>query len=315
MRKFILFPAALVSLLFAACSVQPTDKSLPPADIPAYEAQVDADFQAVIASVGTAGASEAFAAFDAKYGTELSVDFADKLAQSRFGGGGSSYPALTDMPFNVDGAVYLSGGSDDLAGSVIGWAAPKSLPGGYFHGAILDLDKRDPNNEDTPCLETAVTKGAGYETENDWRTKINACVLNQAFAIDRARLNASQAALDYYCRPSNIDEAYGFFKNYVDIFNVVAKDDTYWWYCTKVVWAVYHQYGIDVDSNSPQVDFTQSGLYGLVKAYYYARYFYSSSKAKSAINSYIADTRGKIVMAEEIMLSPYMTKVYEAIRE
>lgn len=315
MRKTSLTMAALVSVLLAACSMQPTDTAAPPADVPAYEAQVDRDFQAVIASIGTPGAADAFAAFDAKYGTSLSVDFADRIAQARFGGGGSSYPKLTDMPFNVDGAVYLSGGSDDLAGSVIGWAAPKSLPGGYFHGAILDLDKRDPNNADAPCLETAVVKGAGYETVNDWQSKINACVLRQTFSVDKARLDSSQAALDYYCRASNTNEAYGFFKNYVDIFNVVTKEDTYWWYCTKVVWAVYKQYGIDVDSNSPQVDFTQSGLYSLVKAYYYAIYFYSPSKAKAAIASYIADARGKIVMAEEIMLSPYMTKVYEAIRE
>jgi len=30
--------------------------------------------------------------------------------------------------------------------------------------------------------------------------------------------------------------------------------------------------------------------------------------------AYIADARDTIVMAEEIMLSPYLTKVYEAIR-
>ena len=45
-------------------------------------------------------------------------------------------------------------------------------------------------------------------------------------------------------------QAYGFFKNYVDIFNVVTKDDTYWWYCTKVVWAVYQRYGIDIASGA-----------------------------------------------------------------
>jgi hypothetical protein len=314
MRKSSLVLAVIVLALFAGCSVGPAADSKAPADVPAYEAQVDADFQAVIASIGTAEAAQAFADFDAKYGTELSVDFARELAQPRFGGG-TSYPELTDMPFAVDGAVYLSGGADDLAGTVIGWVAPKSLPGGYFHGAILDLDKQDPNNEDTPCLETAIAKGAGYETVNEWQTKINACVMNPTFTVNQASLNAAQAALDYYCNPGNTNQAYGFFKNYVDIFNVVTKEDTYWWYCTKVVWAVYHQYGIDVDSNSAQVDFTQSGLYGLVKAYYYARYFYSSSKAKAAIAAYIADARGKIVMAEEVMLSPNLAKVYEAIRE
>jgi hypothetical protein len=314
MKKILLVLAALVSLILAGCSPGVAPGGQAPADIPAYEATVDADFQAVLAALGTDKAGPAFAAFDAEYGTSLSADFAEELSRPRLGGG-TSYPKLTDMPFAVDGAVYLSGGSDGLASTVIGWVAPKSLQGGYFHGAILDIDKYDPNNEDAPSLETAVTKGAGYETANEWRTKINACVMNRTFAADAAKLNASQAALDYYCQPSNTNQAYGFFKNYVDIFNVVTKEDTYWWYCTKVVWAVYKQYGIDIDSNSAQVDFTKSGLYGLVQAYYYAKYFYSPSKARAAINAYIADARVKIVMAEEIMLSPYLSKVYEAIRE
>jgi hypothetical protein len=313
MRKSIAAGIALILAVvliacLGACAPQAADGQA------AYEAQVNADFEAVLAALGTEGAARAFADFDAKYGTELSADFADQLAAPRIGGG-SSYPELTDMPFNVDGAVYLSGGSDDLVGTVIGWVAPKSLPGGYFHGAALDLQKRDPNNEDAPCLQTAVAKGAGYETVNDWQGKINACVLNRTFTADAARLNAAQAAMDYYCRDSNTNQAYGFFKNYVNIFNVVTKEDTYWWYCTKVVWKVYKDYGVDIDSNSPQVDFTASGLYGLVKAYYSAIYFWSPSKAKAAINAYIADARAKIVMAEEIMLSPYLTKVYEAIRE
>ena len=67
-------------------------------------------------------------------------------------------------------------------------------------------------------------------------------------------------------------------------------------------------------TNDPRVDFTSSGLYGIAKAYYSAIYFWSSSKAKAALASYISDAKTKIVMAEEIMLSPYLTKVYEVIR-
>ena len=73
--------------------------------------------------------------------------------------------------------------------------------------------------------------------------------------------------------------------------------------------------GVDIDSNSSAVDFTKSGLYSLVKTYYNTLYFYSSSKANNAINAYVTDTRAKIVLAEEILLSPKLTKVYEKIRE
>lgn len=307
-RILVLAAVAAIAAVLGACAVQDAEGD------PAYEAEVNADFEAVVAALGTEGAGEAMASFDAKYGTELRADFAEELAQPRFGGG-SDYPELTDMPFSVDGAVYLSGGSDGLAGSVIGWVAPKSLPGGYFHGAVLDLEKKDPNNEDVPCLQTAIAKGAGYETVNDWQTKINACVLNQTFAVNDSALDSAQAAMDYYCADSNTNQAYGFFKGYVNIFNVVTKEDNYWWYCTKVVWRMYNQYGINLDTNSTQVDFTTSGLYSLVKAYYTAIYFWSPSKAKAAINAYIADARAKVVMSEEIMLSPYLSKVYEAIRE
>ena len=78
---------------------------------------------------------------------------------------------------------------------------------------------------------------------------------------------------------------------------------------------MYKNYGIDIDSNDTRVDFTTSGLYSLVKAYYNVRYFFNSSKVNAAVNAYITDARAKIVMAEEIMLSPYFTKVFEAIRE
>ena len=121
--------------------------------------------------------------------------------------------------------------------------------------------------------------------------------------------------MDYYCDMNNKNMDYGFFKNMVNIFNVVTKEDTYTWYCTKVVWWVYKQYGIDIDSNSDKIDWTSSGLYTLVKDFYAVKYFYSSSKRKNAINEYITDAKKNIVLAEEILLSPYFKKVYEKIRE
>ena len=179
----------------------------------------------------------------------------------------------------------------------------------------FDLDKYDPNNENVYCLETAISKGAGYETAYQWRTKVNAAVLNPKYSLTKSKLDSAQAYMDYYCDMNNTNMEYGFFKNTVNIFNVVTKSDTYTWYCTKVVWWVYNKYGWDIDSNSKQIDWTTSGLYTLVKDYYYVRYFYSSSKRKAAINDYLASAKKNIVLAEEIMLSPYFTKVFENIRE
>ncbi len=296
---------ALVALLAASCGMQAVGT--------VDEAALDADFAKVIESLGTPEAEAAMAAFDAKYGSTLTADFSDKLARAR-SGGSDDFPPLTDLPFDGDGDVYLSGGGKDLVGTVIGWVAPKSLPGGFFHGGALDLDKFDPNNLDAPIVETAVPKGAGYESANQWMRKANVCLLKPTFAVDKAKLDAAQRAVAYYCDLPEGQQAYGFFRNYVDLGNVVTKEDRYWWYCTKVAWEVYKDYGIDIDSNDPRVDFTKSGLYDLVKTYYYTKYFYNWSKAKAAINAYIQDARYKIVMAEEIMCSPYFAKVYETIR-
>ena len=293
-----------------------------PADIEAWEREVDADFAAVLESLGNDDDMEALAAFDSKYGTDMTATgarFAAARNAARAGSSGKSgsskYPAMTNMPFNKDGAVYISGGTDDLVGTVIDWVSPKTLPGSYYHGAVLDLDKYDPNNENVYCLETAISKGAGYETANDWRNKVNASVLNPKYSMTKSKLDSAQAYMDYYCDMNNKNMEYGFFKNTVNIFNVVTKADTYTWYCTKVVWWVYNKYGWDIDSNSSQIDWTTSGLYTLVKDYYAVRYFYSSSKKKAAINDYIATAKKNIVLAEEIMLSPYFNKVYENIRE
>ena len=296
------------------------ERGIAPDDIDAWESEVDADFAAVLEALGNDGDLEALEAFDAKYGTDMAETGA-RFAAARAARSGSSssssssYPAMPNMPFNKDGAVYVSGGTDDLIGTVVDWVSPKTLPGSYYHAAVLDLDKYDPNNENVYCLETAISKGAGYESAYNWRTKVNAAVLNPKYSLNKSKLDSAQAYMDYYCDMNNTNMEYGFFKNTVNIFNVVTKADTYTWYCTKVVWWVYNKYGWDIDSNSNQIDWKTSGLYTLVRDYYYVRYFYSSSKRNKAINEYLASAKQNIVLAEEIMLSPYFTKVFENIRE
>jgi len=296
------------------------ESGIEPADIEAWENEVDADFAAVLASLGSDNQTDVLADFDSKYGTDMTVTGA-RFAQARAArassgkSGSNDYPAMTDMPFNKDGAVYVSGGTDDLIGTVVDWVSPKTLPGSYYHAAVLDLDKYDPNNENVYCLETAISKGAGYETADNWRHKVNASVLNPKYSLNKSKLDAAQNYMNYYCDMDNEDMEYGFFKNTVNIFNIVTKEDLYTWYCTKVVWWVYDLYGWDIDSNDSRIDWTSSGLYTLVKDYYAVRYFYSSSKRKKAINNYLAEAKQNIVLAEEIIFSPYFNKVYERIRE
>lgn len=315
MKRILLLLCACTALVLAGCANQELSVS--------SEEAVNSDFEAVVKSVGTSSAPAVFAAYDAKYGTTLSSDFASQIkalktdtaaAKLSSSSSSSGFAEHTNMPFATDGAVYLSGGGTSAVGKVIAWVSPKTFPGSYYHGAVLDLDKYDSSNEDAECLETAVTKGAGYQSATEWRNEVNACVLNPNFTVDQAKLDTAQSDLDYYCKDSNTNIEYGFFKNYVNIFNVVTKADNYTWYCTKVVWRMWNDYGIDIDSNSDEIDYTNSGLYSLIKAYYTARYPFSSSKRSAAISAYIESTRKTIVLAEEIMCSPYLTKVYELIQ-
>ena len=259
--------------------------------------------------------------FDGKYGSDLLGDFnmksgfGDKPVKLMLSSGSTSYPSLTDLPIKTDGAVYLSGGNDGAVSAVISWVSPSVTPGKFYHGAVLDLDKFDPTDLNSKCFETAILKGAGYETPTEWMKKPNVAVLNPNVSITKAALDNAQKALYPYCDPNNKDMQYGFFKQYVNIFNLVDKWDNYYWYCTKVVWRVYIQLGYDIDSNSPKVDMTTSGLYSIVKAYYKTIYFYNSSKANQKIDEYMANARKTIVLAEEIYYSSYLTKVYEKVRD
>lgn len=252
--------------------------------------------------------------FDRKYNSNLREDFERHMAIAKTRiGAVTSYAPLADLPLSADGAVYLSGGGTDAINSLITWVAPNVTPAQYVHGAILDLNKFDPTNLDKICLQTAVADGANYETPMNWMTKPNVAVMVPAVALNQTLLNSAQATMDQYCNKS-ISTKYGFFKNMVNIFSVVSKSDNTYWYCTKVPWRVYNAMGINIDSNSPLIDWTTSGLYGVVKAYYSTIYFWSASKARAKLNEYIANTKDTIVLAEEIYFSPMMSKVYEARR-
>jgi hypothetical protein len=306
MKRALPILIATLALLAVSCSLG--------LDEDAQAAAGEAELNDVLALAGTPEGIAAARAFDAKWGTELAAAMPAPQADSRLGGG-SDYLKLTDIPFNVDGAVYLSGGGESLVSQVIDWMSPKNFPGSYYHGAVLDLNKFDPANLTAPSLQSAVSKGAGYESAADWQANVNVCVLKPNFTVNAAALNSAQAWEDQWCSLPEDKQEYGFFKGYVNIFNVVTKEDRYWWYCTKVVWDMWNRYGIDIDSNDPRVDFTTSNLYGIAKTYYTVRYFWSSSKAKEELNKYIADAKKKIVFAEEILCSPYLTKVYERIRK
>lgn len=259
---------------------------------------------------------QALSDFDAKYDSDLSASFnqSGEASPSRITSS-DNYPPLTDLPLNQDGAVYLSGGGSSALGLLLTFVSPKATAGKYYHGASLEKRKFDPSNLDAPCFQTAVEKGAGYESARDWMVKANVAVFNPSFTMDYSKLYASQNAMDYYCSPNNTSMQYGFFKDYANIFSVVTKADNYYWYCTKVVWRIYNSFGVDIDSNTPKIDWTTSGLYSMVKAIYFFQYPFNSSKRNSMINAYINNTKNNLVLAEEIYFTPNLSKVYEKIRK
>jgi hypothetical protein len=252
--------------------------------------------------------------FDAQYQSSLADEFEKSAAINRFSDS-TNWDPLADLPINTDGAVYLSGGGDGAVSTVIKFVSPKSTAGQYYHGAALDLDKFDPTNLDAQCFETAIIKGAGYETPNQWMRKPNVAVFKPKTSQNPQMLNLAQTHLDYYCSDANTNMQYGFFKDYIDLSSVVTKEDNYYWYCTKVIWRIYKELGIDIDSNSVSLNaWKNSGLYSLVNTYYHVVYFYNSTLANKKINEYMAKTTSTIVHAEEIYYSPELIKIYEKIR-
>ncbi|MBN1699467.1 MAG: hypothetical protein JW881_18240 [Spirochaetales bacterium] len=256
--------------------------------------------------------------FDARYGGATKAEFLEFLEkgkkQSRLTAPLTDFPPLADLPLGSDGDVYLAGGANSLAGYLIDWVSPNATEGNYNHGAVFDLDKFDPTNLEAPCFQTAIEKGAGFETAIQWMTKQNVCVMKPVAAPDRSSLDTAQKRMDFYCDPANTNMAYGFFENTIDVFNMVTKSDNYYWYCTKVPWRVYNELGIDIDSNTSLIDWTTSGLYSIMKTYYNIVYFWSRSRAKKALQAHIDTARRTLVLAEEVYFSPRFSRCYEVVR-
>lgn len=317
----------LAVIAFALFSCAVADKTISPAEEKAIDNELNANLAKIMDIYARATVSDdpalvaeferAIKEFDSKYNSDISTEYMSKAMKetSRVGDGTQSLPPLTDLPIQLDGAVYLSGGSSDAISKLVDYVSPSITSGGYYHAAVLDLEKFDPTNLDSQCFQSAILKGAGYETPNIWRNKVNVAVLNPIQALNKSKLDASQNALDYYCNPNNTNMQYGFFKDTTNIFSLVTKSDNYYWYCTKVVWRVYSQLGIDLDSNTNKVDWTKSGLYSFVKNYYRVKYFWSSSTADKKTNEYINEAKSTIVVADEMYYSPQLRRVYERVRK
>lgn len=314
---------AVVSFAFFSCAV--TDRSVSPAEEKAIDNELNDNLAKIMDIYAKATVSESpslvtefeqlINEFDSNYNSNIGAEYEQKAmsAHSRLDGG--SFPPLEDLPINVDGAVYLSGGGSNAVSQIVDYISPSSTSGGYYHAAVLDIEKFDPTNLNSQCFQSAVTKGAGFETPNTWRGNINVAVLNPVVALDKTKLNASQLAMDYYCNPNNKEMKYGFFKNKVNVFSLVPKNDNYYWYCTKVVWRVYEKLGINLDSDTSKVNWTSSGLYSFVKNYYRTKYFWSKKLADQKTNEYINNARSTIVVADEMYYSPQLRRVYERVRK
>jgi len=253
--------------------------------------------------------------YDKKYNSGLYENFMTEknAAIDRLASDGS-YSPIRSLPFSKDGAVYLSGGYEGVLSVIITYVSPKSTRGKYYHAATLDLDRFDPTNLDSPCLHSAIIKGAGFETPNQWMRKPNVAVLYPRSYIDKNKLDLSQKKMDYYCDAGNINMRYGFFKNFANIFSATTKEDNYWWYCTKVVWRVYKDLGIDLDTNSALIDWSSSGLYNFVKSYYKTIYFYDQELAAYKLENYITDIKKTLIVADELYYSPFLYRSFEIIR-
>lgn len=315
---------AVITFAFFSCAV--ADTSISPAEEKAIDNELNANLAKIMDIYARATVSDdpsliaefeaVIKEFDSKYQVNISAEYEKNAmeSQSRLGGSSKPLPPLKDMPIKVDGAVYLSGGGSDVISKIVDYVSPSSTRGGYYHAAVLDIEKFDPTNLNSQCFQSAVPKGAGFETPNTWRNKINVAVLNPVKALNKAKLNASQRAMDYYCNPGNKKMQYGFFKGTVNVFSPVSKSNNFYWYCTKVVWRVYSKLGIDLDSNTNKVNWTKSGLYSFVKKFYRVRYFWSRKTANRKTKEYINRAKRTIVVADEMYYSPQLRRVYERVR-
>ena len=298
---------------------QPADEQTVKAELNSELARIMACYQKALLTDNPAAVDDLIKvlnSFDKKYNSSLAEKFKGFLAQnqSRLTEPIVDFPPLTNLPIKTDGDVYLSGGANSLAGFLIDWVSPNVTAGNYNHGAVLDLDKFDPTDLEAPCFQTALEKGAAYETPQHWMTKQNVAVLSSVTALNKTALDAAQKTMDYYCDPGNTNMQYGFFKDYINFFDMVEKNDNYYWYCTKTVWRVYNSMGIDIDSNTALIDWTTSGLYDVVKTFYNVIYFWSKKRATQALQDFINNARNTIVLSEEIYYSPHLKLYYEVIR-
>lgn len=252
----------------------------------------------------------ALRAFDDAYGSnvmEVYDQVKERVNQEVF----TDLPPLTDIPMTTDGAIYLSGGVSNATSIIINFLNPKTSTGAYSHGAVLDLEKYS-GNPDVSCFLTTDIDGAGYETLADWQSRPNVAVMEVTGGVDEAALDDAQAVIDEYCSKT-LSSSYGFFENAVDFTSPVSKEDNEWFYCTKVVWRIYDEMGIDIDSNTDTINWKNSGLYSLVEGYYRILYW-DAATANQKIDEYINEVGQTLVLAEEIYASDLLTKVYENIR-
>jgi hypothetical protein len=261
---------------------------------------------------------EALSAFDETYGSAVS-DIYNQMVEEMEGYLPTDLEDM-DIPEDIlkDGDIFLAGGVNSKNTSIIiNFVNPSSSEGAYSHGAVFDAEKYSGDSEEL-CFMSATTGGAGYETMSEWRVRPNVAIMRLQDALDAPTLNDAQAAIDVYCSDPE-STSYGFFEDAVDVTSPVEKDDNDYFYCTKVVWRVYDEAGIDLDSDSQEINWKNSGLYFLLEAYYRVLYW-DTAVANQKIDEYLYGSDGTggirktLVLAEEIYYSDLVETVFEEIR-
>jgi|GEM_PF-3259278 len=107
MKRILLLLCACTALVLAGCANQELSVS--------SEEAVNSDFEAVVKSVGTSSAPAVFAAYDAKYGTTLSSDFASQIKALK-----------TDTAAaKLSSSSSSSGFAEDLPRQLLSWGCPR----------------------------------------------------------------------------------------------------------------------------------------------------------------------------------------------